>query len=237
MSRTRTDTEQLHALSGAYALDALDQAERDAFERHLERCAQCTQDVREFTATAARLGAAASLPAPPGMRATVLARIDGVRQLPPQRRGIVALRRRALPLALAACMAGVLAVGGTALHEHRQAQQATAALQNLTAVLAAPDARTVAGRSAAGARATVVVSAARDRAAFVSSGLPDAPAGRTYQLWLADGTVMRPAGLVRGDGASVLTAPLGRATAVGVTLEPEGGSARPTSAPLMLMPL
>ena len=31
----------LHHLSGAYAVDALDEAERSAFERHLAVCAAC----------------------------------------------------------------------------------------------------------------------------------------------------------------------------------------------------
>ncbi|MFG2616270.1 anti-sigma factor domain-containing protein [Streptomyces sp. NPDC048507] len=237
MSRSATDTGRLHALAGAYALDALEPAERDAFERHMERCPQCAQDAREFTATAARLGAAVALPAPPGMRATVLHRIEGVRQLPPQRRGMVTLRRRALPVALAACLTGVLALGGAAVWEHQRAGRAAEALDGLTAVLTAPDARTATGRSADGATAKVVVSASRDRAAFLSSGLPGAPAGRTYQLWFADGATMRPAGLLGGDGTAVLSAPVGRATAVGLTEEPAGGSERPTSAPLMLLAL
>ncbi|MFF1558498.1 anti-sigma factor domain-containing protein [Streptomyces sp. NPDC058279] len=233
-------TDQLHALSGAYALDALDPEEREAFARHLPRCPLCAQEVREFAATAARLGAAVALAPPVAMRAEVLARIDTVRQHPPVRRGMVALRGRTLPLALAACLAGALALGGTALWQREQARESARAvhdLRDLTEVIAAPDARTVTGRSESGARATVVVSAARNRAVFLSSGLPAAPAGRTYQLWFADGGVMRPAGLVPGDGGTLLSGPVGRATAVGVTLEPAGGSARPTSEPLMLMPL
>lgn len=234
------DTDQLHALSGAYALDALDPGEREAFAHHLTRCPSCAQEVREFAATAARLASAVALAPPAAMRAEVLARIDSTRQQPPLRRGIVALRRRALPLALAACLAGGLALGGAALWQREQARESARAvheLRDLTDVIAAPDARTVTGRSASGARATVVVSAARDRAAFLSSGLPAAPAGKTYQLWFADGGGMRPAGLVPGDGGTLMSGPVGRATAVGLTLEPAGGSARPTSQPLMLMSL
>ncbi|MGW7191744.1 anti-sigma factor, partial [Streptomyces sp. NPDC054838] len=228
-------TDQLHALSGAYALDALDPEEREAFARHLPSCPLCAQEVGEFAATAARLGSAVALAPPPGMRAEVLARIDSVRQQPPPRRGIVALRRRALPLALAACLAGALALGGTALWQREQAREAARAvhdLRDLTDVIAAPDARTVTGRTVSGARATVVVSEARNQAAFLSSGLPAAPAGKTYQLWFADGGGMRPAGLVPGDGGTLMNGPVGRATAVGLTLEPAGGSARPTSQPL-----
>ncbi|MFI5618868.1 anti-sigma factor domain-containing protein [Streptomyces sp. NPDC051567] len=231
------DSDHLHALSGAYALDALEPGERDAFAHHLPRCPVCAQDVREFSATAARLASAVALAPPPGMRTAVLGRIDSVRQLTPARRTMVALRRRALPLALAACLAGALALGGAALRERDEARQAAVALQELTAVMTAPDARTVAGRSAGGAAASVVVSARQDRAAFLSSGLPPAPEGRTYQLWFADGSVMRPAGLVGGNGGTVLTGALGGATAVGLTLEPAGGSPRPTSAPLVLLTL
>ncbi|MEU7064656.1 anti-sigma factor [Streptomyces sp. NPDC046161] len=230
----------LHALSGAYALDALDPAEHEAFARHLASCPLCVQEVREFSATAARLGSAVALAPPPAMRAAVLARIDTVRQQPPVRRGIVALRRRALPLALAACLAGATALGAATLWQREQAREADRAvhdLRELTGVLTAPDARTVTGRSVSGARAAVVVSAARDRAAFLGAGLPAAPDGKTYQLWFADDGVMRPAGLVDGGGATLMSGPVGRATAVGLTLEPAGGSAQPTSRPLVLLAL
>ncbi|MFY9999572.1 MAG: zf-HC2 domain-containing protein, partial [Trebonia sp.] len=46
----------LHVLAGAYALDALDDAERDRFERHLRGCQACQNVVRGFAATAAALG-------------------------------------------------------------------------------------------------------------------------------------------------------------------------------------
>ncbi|WP_443067673.1 anti-sigma factor domain-containing protein [Streptomyces sp. NBC_01351] len=48
---------------------------------------------------------------------------------------------------------------------------------------------------------------------------------------------MRPAGLLRHDSAVVMQGDPGRARAVGLTLEPAGGSARPTTAPLMLLAL
>ncbi|MER5871155.1 anti-sigma factor [Streptomyces sp. NPDC002044] len=236
-----TDSDHLHALSGAYAVNALEPGERDAFARHLTRCPGCEQDVREFSATAARLGSAVALAPPPAMRTEVLARIDTVRQLPPARRGMVALRRRALPLALAACLAGGLAgglaLGGAALWSGEESPRPDRALQDLASVITAPDARTVSGRSPGGATATVVLSARQDRAVFLGSGLPPAPEGKTYQLWFADGSAMRPAGLLAGDGGTLMTGSPGRASAVGLTLEPAGGSAQPTTAPVMLMAL
>ena len=47
----------IHALSGAYAIDALDDIERAQFERHLAECAECRAEVdslREASAHARR---------------------------------------------------------------------------------------------------------------------------------------------------------------------------------------
>ena len=74
---------EMHLLTGAYAADALDAGERDAFEVHLETCDACRQEVAELTATTARLGSAEAVPPPPGLRARVLDEIARTRQLPP----------------------------------------------------------------------------------------------------------------------------------------------------------
>ncbi|PRH76877.1 anti-sigma factor [Streptomyces solincola] len=241
--------EHLHAPTGAYALDALPDDERDAFERHLETCPACAQEVRELTATAARLGVSAATAPPPGMKAAVLAGIDSVRQLPPLVPGggasaVSPVRRgRALPrLVLAACVAAAVGFGGVAAWQYQRAdeasEQARAAqdqADRLTAVLSAPDARTVTGATEGGTRATVVVSRERNSAVFVASGLPKPPAGKTYQLWFDDDGAMRPAGLVSSDGASVMQGGVDGASGVGVTVEPLGGSAEPTTGPLMVM--
>ena len=52
-------------LAGAYALDALDAAERGRFERHLASCRTCPGEVRGYAATAAVLGLAAAATPPP----------------------------------------------------------------------------------------------------------------------------------------------------------------------------
>lgn len=68
----------LHALAGAYALDALDGRELARFERHLRRCAACTDEVRAFAATAAALAFAVAAPPPPSLKGRVLAAIDAL---------------------------------------------------------------------------------------------------------------------------------------------------------------
>src|SRR5260370_26308515 len=73
----------LKGFAGPYALDALDSgAEKDRFERHLNRCQNCTSEVRGFRETATRLGMAAARQPPPEMRDRVMAAMARTRQVP-----------------------------------------------------------------------------------------------------------------------------------------------------------
>lgn len=45
----------VHALTGAYVLDAVSDVEHAEFERHLTRCETCAQEVAELRETATRL--------------------------------------------------------------------------------------------------------------------------------------------------------------------------------------
>ncbi|MFE6766085.1 anti-sigma factor domain-containing protein [Streptomyces sp. NPDC057689] len=246
----------LHTLTGAYALHALPDTERRDFERHLGDCEACSVEVREFSETATRLGLAAAAPAPRELRERVLREITAVRQEPPavSRRERTSDRRsgaaRWSRFALAACLAGAVGLGGIAVWQHQEArdarQQADATRRQadqVARVLAAPDAKTSSGTLEDGAQGTVVVSRSEDRAVFLATGLADAPSGKVYQLWFDDGGTMRSAGLMRASGPSsttyttLLDGPVDGATGMGITVEPAGGSARPTSDPLALMKL
>ncbi|MFI9330984.1 anti-sigma factor domain-containing protein [Kitasatospora sp. NPDC052868] len=252
----------LHTLTGAYAAHALPAPEREAFERHLAQCGACAQEVAEFAATLARLGAAEAVTPPAALRARVLAGIGSVRQLAPSgpapdgtaptgrtgwrgRRGRLPRRWPGLGLAASVALALALAaaLGGLAVQQHDQARQArsqTARLQEqqaaLGALITAPDARTATAASGTGAGA-VIWSESRDQAGFLATGMPALAAGRTYQLWFDDEGTMRPAGLLPGgDGAVLLTGGISGAAGVGVTVEPAGGSPHPSGPPVMLLP-
>ncbi|MFE5484038.1 anti-sigma factor [Streptomyces sp. NPDC056527] len=243
--------EDVHGLAAAYALSALDPDEGAMFAAHLPRCEACRQETAEFAATAARLAAATAQAPPTAMKQRTLSAIDGVRQLPPRipvtaptavRGG--ALRRRAAPLALAACLAVAAAFAGLAAlgHQEREklqerARQAEQRLDDVSSVLAAPDARTVHGRAGNGAFTTVVASDRQNKAVFTANGLPAPAAGKTYQLWLDHQGTMLPAGFIHQDGTVLIDGDTAHAAAVGLTLEPSGGSARPTTPPLLLMTL
>ncbi|MFD5698078.1 anti-sigma factor [Streptomyces lasiicapitis] len=252
-----TTADDPHTLTGAYAAHALDDDERAVVEEHLAHCDVCAQEVRELAETVARLGLAVAIAPRRGMREDVLRRITTVRQDVPRAEpdpGPRLTPRRARRLsqwALAASVAAAAVFGGTALWQHQQAQdardQARQAQQDareqsqeLASVLGAPDAKTRTSRFADGAGGTVVVSASRNRAAFIAAGLPKPPQGKAYQLWFDDDGAMRPAGLIspgRHTEAMLMDGPVDKATGMGITLEPAGGSARPTSAPVALMPL
>ncbi|MEV1046443.1 anti-sigma factor [Streptomyces sp. NPDC049916] len=243
-------TAELHTLTGAYALHALPESELRAFERHLEDCEACTQEVRELSATAARMGLAVAETPPRQLRERVLREITTVRQEPPahgrrERSGGSGRAGRWSRFALAACLAAAAAFGGVAVWQNQVAQdarqetnQAQQQNQQLARVISSPDARTSSGELAGGAHGTVVVSRSENRAVFLASGMGRPPNGKVYQLWFNDQGTMRSAGLMdpsATDDAVLLKGSLDQASGMGITVEPSGGSAEPTSDPVALM--
>ena len=93
--RTQPDWDNAHALSGAYAVDALDDFERVRFEAHLRACADCRIEVESFRETSAALAFDPVTP-PEGMRDKVLAGIESIRPLPPLT-GTESARRESAP--------------------------------------------------------------------------------------------------------------------------------------------
>lgn len=238
-------TTDLHALSGAYALDALDDDERAEFRRHLSMCAECADEVAGLIATGARLGAAVAVVPPSSLHAAVMGEIVRTRQLTPLRPaeddGVVThLVRRArsrsrLSMAVAAALvvvAGTLgAVVGVEQHRVGELQQTVEAV---AAVTSASDARTLSA-AGAGGRMTVVSSLAQGRAVVMPQGVR-AGDGRSMQLWVIHDGTFRSVGLVDGE-QPLLAEDLPAGAALGVTNEPEGGSKQPTSAPVLSVKL
>ncbi len=253
----------LHHLSGAYAVDALDEHERTSFETHLAVCPDCRAEVAELSAAAHSLTALGEAIPPPALRAAVLSGITKVRPLPPlapedggslrsadaatlsgghRREGgshgavVVPFRRRTSTWLTAAAAAVAIAVGGMAW-----SPWSGGTASPYDQVVAAADARTVSSTKG-GTTATVTYSRQLGRSAISVNGLPSLADDQTYQVWYADSdATMHPAGLfdtdASGRAARVLDGDANTATAVGVTVEPAGGSAQPTTEPLMVMAL
>jgi anti-sigma-K factor RskA len=75
--------DDMHVLTGSYVLDALSDAEREDFERHLHHCPSCQAEIRGLRETAARLAMAKTARPPAQMEERVLAATYRTRQLPP----------------------------------------------------------------------------------------------------------------------------------------------------------
>jgi anti-sigma-K factor RskA len=216
-----------HDLTAAYALDALAPEEEQAFQEHLRHCEPCRDEVARLLETAADLAAASPAAAPsPALRDRML------EQARAERGNVVPLRPRwAVPVAataaVAACAAVAFGVWAAALHG--TLHDRTSALQQrdrVLQVLADPAARKLA---LSGGKGTLYVGGT-GRAALLAAGLPAAPAGKRYEAWVMAGGATRPAGLFGGGSQSslLLASAVPSGARVGVTLEPSGGSPRPT---------
>ena len=231
----------IHALSGAYAVDALDDIERAQFERHLAGCADCLAEVAGLREAAATLPEIASMPAPAGMRARVLDEIARVRPLPPVVTPVERARRRFRPVALVAAAAAVVAIaGGVAVTQQPWADETSQVqLGAADEILQADDAEVYEKTFPDGARAVLTRSPSKG-AVIQTSDMALPPSGMVYELWLQHDGEMVPAGFMprEGDAVVVLAGDVADADGFGITVEPEGGApdGEPSNDPVALIP-
>ena len=144
---------------------------------------------------------------------------------------------RLLAAAVAACAAAGLALGVVS--------QVTAPPKTpaaISSVLGASDARSMTAATDAGGTVTAVVSWDKREAVVTTAGLASLPPLKVYQLWVmgpAGTTEARSAGLLSrtGHAGPVLAAALRPGDRLGITVEPAGGTAAPTTSPVVVMPL
>ncbi|HEX4519838.1 MAG TPA: anti-sigma factor [Gaiellaceae bacterium] len=210
--------ETIHDLSAAYALDALEPGELEAFEEHLATCESCRKAVADFSSVAAELAFAGSPASPaPALRDRLLEAARAERQ------NVVPLRPRwQRPLvavaAVAACAALGLGLWNVSLH-NQLSDSKNEALARLPVT---------------GTPGSMVVSSSGS-AALVLYRLDAAPTGKTYEAWVIRGSSAPvPAGLFRGGAGTTFVPIKGsvkRGSVVAVTVEPSGGSPQPTTTP------
>jgi anti-sigma-K factor RskA len=198
----------VHEEAAAFALDALDHEEAEAFERHLADCPDCEGELEELRFAAAALAFAVEPPRP--SRSLRLRVLDtGAQVIPlPRRRHPRLLRAAAVAAAACAVLVAALRPWETGESEVGFRRYA-----------------------AKGANATLLVSRSGE-AVLAARRLPPLANGTVYELWVIAGGRARPAGLFRGSLAT-LTRPVPQGATVAVSVEPAGGSSRPTG-PLLL---
>ena len=220
--------------AASYVLGALPEDELRTFAAHLETCEECRRSVAELQIAADVLPlATVQLEPPPELKDRIMTVVRSEAELqraaegrpaaaPPKRRE----RRRwwvmrplpAVGLATAvlalAVVAGVLVAGGDDTHS----------VQAKVTLAAAPD-----------ARASLEVTGSDGK--LNVSKFPPAGNGRVYEAWRMRNGKPVPAGLFRvgNDGRATLALeePLKSGDQVLVTVEPGGGSAQPTSKPIV----
>jgi anti-sigma factor RsiW len=233
-------SDDIHALVGAYALDAVDDLERAAFDRHLRDCEACRAEVAELQEAAARMADGAWSVPPPALRENVLAEIATTRQVSPlapaRRRRPASLRLR-LTAAAAAVVAAVTA--GTAVfvvqdqrvrHERAIAEAARSGSSRVQAILSSADLVVRQETLTTGGKVTVASSRLQNAGVILLAASSSPPSGRVFELWTVQGSAARGVGTLDPGQARIIQVVEGLpdASEVGVTIEHTGGSAKPT---------
>jgi anti-sigma-K factor RskA len=262
----------------AYALDAVDPAERAAIERGLAESPELRDEADSYAASAAQLARLAQPVAPPTeLRARLMAAIDatpqvtpdaadspapdaaGAREAPEAGDGAVSddaappdapdvrgrahaeARRRWFqrpgPLVAVAAAAVVLLVGAV-IGIGWPGPNGWGAQLQMTAIAEAPDAQTTTHSAEGGGEITLVASASKGRSVVVADGLPDLGDDQTYELWYLDDSGAESAGTFDATGGEtwrILDGSFTPGVAVGVTVEPAGGSPQPTTEPIVVI--
>jgi anti-sigma-K factor RskA len=225
----------IHELTAAYALDALDAADRAAFEEHLAGCEDCQEELATLLQATEALAVAAAGPAPPpALRDRIVesARAERQNVVP-----LVQRRNRWTPvLGVAAAVAAVVAIGlgvyaVSLSNDLDEARTALAQTEQIRAILTDPASRTVPLQAGEG---ELVVGTDGD-AVLVLDMVEPAPEGKTYEVWIVEGETPAPAGLFPGsEGQDVVLVDgaVRPGSVVAVTEEPAGGSASPTTTPI-----
>jgi len=237
-------TTDIHALVGAYALDAVDDLERAAFERHLADCEACRAEAVELRETTARLADSTWSVPPPRLRSEVLAQIGRTRQLPPGepgRRDPKAAVSRWRRFTAGAAAAVVLAAGAGAatwavqeqrVHEKGVVAAAAQAQQaRIEAVLAAGDLVVRTAPMIGGGKVTVAYSAAQGSSVVAIRADAAPGADRAFEMWTIRGTgAPAQAGLLKpGEQAAVrLVDGVAGSDVFAVSLEKATGNPTPT---------
>ncbi len=224
----------------AYALGALDAEEVSALEAHLRTCDSCRAELADYQRLSTGLLSAFPPQAPrPALRRNLQNLLQNqAKSARPQ--GRWSLNR------MAAVAAFVLLIGlnlvsvfqvYTLKQEQTELDGQYGSQQSAIAMLAYPTTQTIAFDQA-GVSGSLLVDKKRNLLAVFAWNLPPAPAGKTYQMWLIDPKEDRTSGgflIPEGGQPFVMSVikspqPLAGFTGLGVTLEPLGGSPKPTGA-------
>jgi RNA polymerase sigma-70 factor, ECF subfamily len=210
-----------------YALGVAEDRERAEISGHIARkCPECVSGMASALATVTAISGAVQLTEPPKhLRLRVMAAVAGE----PKRSWAATF----LPWAITAAMSIALIALGVS---GRRQIGDTPKLQQALSILNDP-----ATRDVTSTKGRVFVNPGRG-IVFIDAGLPRIDPASTFELWVipAAGNPI-PAGLFRSqpDATAIFVrqGPAENVAAIEVTVEPQGGSAQPTTAPFVVAKL
>ena len=221
----------------AYALDCLDEGEKEVVTRHLAQCAECRAELGKYQEIASLLPFAGELIDPPShLKARLMAQVqsqshsDSLVAAPPTWIDrLLNWTRQAAPLwgTVSLVLVIMLGISNLLLWGQVRQMQATRPAQMQFVRMSGT-------QSAPAAEGVIVISADGDHGTLVVDGLPPLQADKQYQLWLIDNGERTNGGIfsVDPDGYGSLWVksprPLASYASFGVTVEPQGGSPGPT---------
>jgi anti-sigma-K factor RskA len=240
--------EALEALVPAYAAGATDPTERTEIEQHLPGCAQCRALLADYQDLCSGLLYAGPLvTAPDALRGDFIRRLDLEARRAPAKGHTVARpaaprwRWPALGLGLAAALVLLVTTNLYWLSRVGRAQNDLARQATVVAMLAQhPKEVGLTGEAAVPHAVGDFYFDPLNRTGVLRvSGLPPAPSGKAYQLWLIRSGQRDSGGVFNVDetGAGMLVVsamrPLNEYDGLGITLEPAQGSPGPTTPRLL----
>lgn len=158
--------------------------------------------------------------------------LSAARQRRDERRRPQGMRNWLIGVAAAAA----IAVGGVGVGAYVANQN-----DPLNQVLQASDVRKATIDVIGGGTASLTLSSSKDAAVVKMNGVPAPPTGKVYQMWLIpkDGSAPVSKGLMDAEALSkpAVVTGIGSAAALGITVEPAGGSKTPTMPTVASAPL
>ncbi len=238
-------------LSGAYSLNALSAAEREAHEAALRGSDEARNEATELQDTAVLLGLAVAPVTPSAdLRARLLAQVAVTPQLramenradavagPAETKARLRWSRPATAIVSAAA-AVALIVGGIAVGTTTLRPEPSYQASQMAAITAADDVQELDTTLAGGEKITLRWSPELASSVIIVDGMAPAPDDRVYQLWYIGESGPRAAGFLpvtEGVEAwQVLEGDMHTGDQIGVTVEPAGGSKKPSTDPVMVI--
>ena len=246
------DQQRFEDLKDAYVLGALPEEERLELERYLVTRPELQAEVAELAAVAGLLAFSVREREPaPELRSRIVDTVEAeaaqtrAQQPRARRRSWFAGLWEAFgvrDIALAGAAVLVIGLFSWGMLLQGEVQDLQGRVQDLQAQVQdqqtqGPQMIALGGAGTEqGARAELVTLEG-DWAVLVAEDMPPVPEGKTYQIWVIKGDTPRPSGFFEPEGdsiAAVVEKPVEGADAVAVTVEPEGGSKKPTTDPMLV---